>query len=211
MKYLFLLIFIGTFSSCNEIESKTTLESASQKFADGNYEAAKQEMFEFFKIDPKNKDNITALTILGHIYEALDEDKKAQTAYQKVLKINPNRVEAITGLGILARKQNDYEKAVEYYERAIRIEPDYAQAVSSLSVVHLLRRDFEQAVSIGEKALKLDAEDPVILSNLTIAAYYLQDSIKLEQHYQRLKKTGYRQMEGLDRILSGETTLFPND
>lgn len=211
MKYIFSLLIMLSFTSCKEIESSSKLESAAGKFQEGNAEEAKAELLEYFKIDPSNKENTTALTILGHIYSSLDETKKAEKAYEKVLRLEPDRVEALTGLGILARKQQDYEKAAEYYERAIELEPDYAQAVSSLSVIYLLDRDFEKAVSMGEQALRLDEEDPAIAANLAIAAYYNQDSIKQEKYYNIAKELGYNSLEDLDLILSGETTLFPED
>jgi len=207
MKNLYYVFIILLLTGCAEINSEVKLASVSNKLQEGDAEGAKSDLLNYLE-SGEIIENDMSLTILGHIHEDLDEDSLAQIAYVKAIKLNNKYAEAVTGLGILARKRGDYKDAITFYERAVTINPDYAQAHSSLSVVYLLERNFEKSIETGELAWKLDDTDPVIAANLTIAYHYVGDSLNRDKFYRASEELEYRNLETLEAIFRGESTVF---
>lgn len=191
--------------ACGEYGKKLELVAIDEKFREGQVEEAKQELESFLE---QTKDNEYAWTLLGHIHAELDDNQAARKAYEQALTINANTVEALTGLGIIFRKALDYPKAADYYHQAIDIDPNYAQAYSSLAVVKLKQRKFDEALKMGLKGYELDPDDPVLIANLSITYHYAGDSLKRDQFYELAEINGYRNLPSLQKIFTGELTVF---
>ncbi|GAB5400474.1 MAG: hypothetical protein Aureis2KO_20590 [Aureisphaera sp.] len=181
------------------------LGEISEKFESGDFYGAKIDMEAYVET---NDDNEYAWTILGHIYEKLDQDSLASKSYKKALQLKPEMEEALTGMGIVSRKSGDFEKATSYYERAIEINPEYAQAYSSLVAIYLQSKEFNKAIEVGEKSYRLDKSDPVIAANLSVAYHFAGDTINREKYFDIARKMRYANMEALRELFDGELTLF---
>ncbi len=201
------LVFLSFpfFAESQSKKDKKDMTGVAEKMNNGNYEAARTEVEAYLQ---KKQDNITAWILSGHIYSELDEDSSAMISYQRALQIDSTSEQALTGLGILYRKKGDYNIAAGYYYQAIRFNPAYAQAYSSLVVIELKRKNFSKAVEVGLKGFELDNTDPIIVSNLSIAYHYANDTSNRDKYYEMAKKMGYKKLDALKKIFSGELTIF---
>ena len=152
------------------------------------------------------KDDL-AWTILGHAYNDADQADKAKEAYEKALALNPKRFEATTGLGVWHRKRGEYDLAMAAYQQSVKADPSFAQAYSSMAVIAIKQLNDGQAVVYAEKAYALDATDPAIVSNLAIAYHYNGDVEKRDKMLKLAESMGYRKMDNLHKIVSGELTV----
>jgi Tfp pilus assembly protein PilF len=168
-------------------------------------ETAVNNLRSFLASDPQED---LAWTMLGHAYEDLNRDDKASAAYSRALEINPRRVEALTGMGILCRKEGEIEQALNYYEQALAINAKYAPALSSKSVICLMQKRHLEALDLAQEAYRLEQADPVIVGNLAIVCHYVGLTERRDQLTQEAKSLEYSEMEVLQRIFSGELTLF---
>ena len=205
MRSIHILILTLFIFGCSDIKDQTRILEIDTKYKNGQLDEAKSDLELLLTESPENE---TAWTLLGHILSDQDLDDEAKEAYLKALDIDSKTVEAITGMGILSRRAGNYDKAAEYYYKAIELDPEYAQAYSSLVVIHLKQKDFESAVDVGKKGYALDKEDPIIASNLAVAYHYYGDSINGQKYYNIAAKIGYQNLESLDKIFSGEFTIF---
>jgi len=146
-------------------------------------------------------------TILGHIREDQDNDAGANEAYEKALAIDPKQFQALTGQGILARKRGDYEASMAFYQKAVAIDPDYGQAWSSMTTIAFKQGDDAKALQYARKGYALDKEDPVVVANLAIACHYNDLIDERDRMTELADRLGYRNMDLLTQIYSGELTL----
>ena len=203
---LSILLFLGCDSEnvFNSDSNPVLLDQIALQYQNEEIEEARTKMLAYLKKYPKDD---LAWTILGNMYQDLDDYEKAQNAYDKAVKINPRRVEALTGLGVLHRKNGNNEEAMRAYEKSVAINPEYAQAYSSMVTIALMQHEDQKALEYGEKAYQLDKEDPVIAANLAIAYHYNDDFANRDKLTLAAKKLGYKNLDILDKIYSGEMTI----
>lgn len=146
-------------------------------------------------------------TILGHIREDLDEDEAAEAAYHKALAVDPRQYQAITGLGILERKRGNYEGAMDRYHEAVAINPEYGQAWSSMTTISFKLGKDKEALEYALRGWSLDDEDPVVAANLAIALHYNGKHDERDRMAAEAERLGYRNMETLGKLFSGEYTI----
>lgn len=202
--YLLTLIVFGLIS-CSGISDQNRIIEIDTKYKNGQLEEAKADVDQFLTERP---DNEIGWTLLGHILADMGDDQAAKEAYETAISLDPKTVEAITGMGILSRRLGEYDQAAEYYYKAISLDPNYAQAYSSLVVIHLKQKDFKRAVDVGKRGYNLDKSDPTIASNLAVAYHYDGDSVNRDIYYDIAEANGYRNLESLQKIFSGEYTVF---
>lgn len=202
--FLFTLIVFGLIG-CTGISDQNRIIEIDTKYKDGQLEEAKADAEQFLSERP---DNEIGWTLLGHILADMDDDEAAKEAYKTAISLDPTTVEAITGMGILSRRLGEYDQAAEYYYKAISLDPNYAQAYSSLVVIHLKQKDFKRAVDVGKRGYNLDESDPAIASNLAVAYHYDGDTVNRDKYYDIAEANGYSNLESLQKIFSGEYTVF---
>lgn len=173
-------------------------------YQSGETERAAEQLEEYTRDFPRDD---LAWTILGNAYEDLDRNEEAGNAYDRALEINPKRFEAITGRGILHRKRGEYDAAMQAYERAVELDPTYAQAYSSMTTIALKQNDDAKALEYAKKGYELDSTDPVIAANLAVAYHFNDDFEHRDEMKQRAADLGYRNLESLEGIFSGELTI----
>jgi tetratricopeptide (TPR) repeat protein len=186
------------------LQGRAELDTIAGIYRQGDLEQSRTRLLAYLEAHPSDA---VAWTILGHVYEGLDEDAEAERAYLKAIEHNAKSYEAYTGLGVLARKQQDYDRALDYYNQAIAINPDYAQAYSSMAVIELKRYQDQRALELAEKAYSLDQEDPVVAANLAVAYHYNGRIADRDRMHEECRKLGYDNIESLGQIFSGELTI----
>ena len=99
-----------------------------------------------------NPDNIEALLQVGIIYGKNLEFKKAQTFFDKVLKIDPQNVIAMNNLGNIHFLQEDYIKAAELYAAAAKHDAADPFILINLTRTYLQQNLAEKAAATFKKA-----------------------------------------------------------
>jgi tetratricopeptide (TPR) repeat protein len=171
----------------------------------GEAKAAIEQLEAYVRDHPRDD---LAWTILGHACEDEGRDQDAQKAYDTALSINPRRVQAHVGQGVLYRKQGRHDDALGAYQEALRIDPRNASAYASMSVIALKTRRNALALEYAKKGRELDSTDPVIAANLAVAYHYNGDTENRDRLTNEAVRLGYRQLDALRRIYSGESTLL---
>lgn len=195
-------------SSISKIaSSKTTPDSIrniSKVYQQGDYKTAITKLKVYLESKPNDA---SGWTILGNSYESLNDDKNAEAAYNKALQINPKRFEALTGMGILQRKKKNYDAALSYYKKALAINPNYAHAYTSMAVISLKQKKDKQALEYAKKAYELDNKEPVIVANLAVVYHYNNMSDLRDKMTKKAQELGYKKIDVLKKIYSGEMTI----
>jgi tetratricopeptide (TPR) repeat protein len=181
-----------------------SLRTISKYYQQGDFQTTVAKLKVYLEAKPNDD---LAWTILGNSYEKLKDDKNAESAYTKALKINPKRFEALTGMGILQRKRKNYDAAISYYQKSLAINPNYAQAYTSMSVIALKQNKDKQALEYAKKAYELEKNEPVIAANLAIAYHYNGMKDLRDKMTQKAKELGYKNMDVMQKIYSGKMTI----
>jgi tetratricopeptide (TPR) repeat protein len=190
-------------SRSNDTSTKE-LDAIAQIYKQGDAKTAVEKLKGYLKSNPRDD---LAWTILGNAHEDLEENAEAEAAYAKAIEVNPKAFKALTGMGILYRKKGDYAQALAYYEKALAIDPKYAEAYSSMSVIALKQQKDEKALEYAKKAYDLDKTSATIVANLAVV-YHYNGMIELrDKMTEDAKKLGYKSLDRLQKIYSGELTL----
>ncbi len=144
---------------------------------------------------------------LGWAYLKGDRVTKAEKAFNKALRIKSDLDNAYVGKGAIQRKRGRIAKAREYYLKAIEINPENPEAYSSLVVLELMEGNYAKAKKYGEAAWQLRQDYALIPANLSIAYHYSGEVKKRDEFYDKAKKLGYENLDGLKEIFSGRKTL----
>lgn len=180
------------------------LNQVAQIYLNGNVDTALIEINKY--LDKYPKDDL-AWTIKGNMLEDKDLDKEAKDAYEKALSLNPENFQATNALGVIYRKEGDYDKAIEFYRKALELKPGYAQAYSSMAVIELKRNNDKKALEYAKRGYENDKEDPVLAANLAVMYHYNGMIEERDTYTEIADKLGYRNMEALYQIYSGELTV----
>jgi hypothetical protein len=74
-------------------------------------------------------------------------------------------------------------------------------------VIELVEGNDAKAVEYGERAWALRKDLPSIPANLAIAYHYLGNPKKRKEFYGHAKRAGYPDLQALDDIISGKTSI----
>ncbi|MUG98090.1 tetratricopeptide repeat protein [Scytonema sp. UIC 10036] len=181
-----------------------SLRTISKYYQQGDFQTTVAKLKVYLEAKPNDD---LAWTILGNSYEKLKDDKNAESAYTKALKINPKRFEALTGMGILQRKRKNYDAAISYYQKSLAINPNYAQAYTSMSVIALKQNKDKQALEYAKKADEIEKNEPVIAANLALAYHYNGMKDLRDKMTQKAQELGYKNMDVMQKIYSGKMTI----
>jgi len=102
-------------------------------------------------------------------YARLSEDRKANDALQKALRVVPENAAANFNMGLLKAEQNDLKQAETYLRTALKSDPQMVQAAYNLCVITAADR-LEEAIGFCRQANGLRPDDPRYAYTL---AYYL--------------------------------------
>ena len=186
------------------VGDRNRLDAIAHDYEQGRLDQALADLKRYLRT--YQKDDL-AWTILGHWYREREMYDEADEAYEKAVDINPNQIAALTGQGMMYRIRKDYAAAMAAYEQAVKIDPKYAQAYSSMATIDIKRGNDKQALEHAKKGYELDSKDPVIASNLAIAYHYNGDTKNRDKMTAIAKRLGYKNIDILQEIYSGEMTV----
>lgn len=185
-------------------EAYSRLETIDARFNAGDFEYAEREGQRFVDEHP---DSFQGWLLMGWVYSKTDRLDQAQECFEKSIALNPKSDNAYVGIGVIHRKRGDPDAARTAYLKAIEMLPDNAEAYSSLMVIELQAGNDNKAVEYGEKAWGMRNDLAIIPANLAIAYHYQGDFAKRDQFYEHAKRLNYPNMQALDDIFSGITTI----
>ena len=118
-----------------------------------------------------NEDVAKCYSCIGRVYSFTENYSKAQTLYQKAIKIqldihgenHPDVVSSYYSIGEMYCLLYDYSKALEMYQNALRIilnmygenHPDVAEAYNKIGDVYSYQGDYSKGIEMHQNALKI--------------------------------------------------------
>ena len=135
-------------------DAKEIVEAAKNKFEQGVNALDDLEAISFFEeaVDLV-PDYVDAWNKLGEVYCKLSLLSKAESCYNKALKINYHNVEAILGQANVYHRLEIYKCAIYEYERALDLEPENLRTWFGLAAVYKDTQCYIQAITCWEKIL----------------------------------------------------------
>ncbi|MDO5715788.1 MAG: tetratricopeptide repeat protein [Tissierellia bacterium] len=113
------------------------------------------------------KEKTDALYEMADIYLVLDQYRKAQTIYQKIIEINDQEPGAYYGLSLTNEfLEGNIEDSILNYKKAIAVDPNYDRAYYYLGHLYDKVGETEKAKKCFEECLKLDPYDYVTYNDL---------------------------------------------
>ena len=119
----------------------------------GQFDAAIQE---YIEAQNENADRGFAHSNLATLYAALDDNRKAETAYRKSIEIEPAFIPAYVNLADLYRVQGDEARAEELLRLAISVNPEVAAPYHALGLALVRQKNYDDALSNFEQATTIE-------------------------------------------------------
>ncbi len=119
----------------------------------------------------RQPDIATPYNLLGRVYSAAKNDKKARESFEKARSIAPGDPFASQSLAQLALRESNYDLADGYYQEILKHHQDNLPALLKLSVLEEARGDSKAMVAYLERAIGAHPTAPQ--PRLILARYYL--------------------------------------
>ncbi len=101
--------------------------------------------------------------VLDELYErgmeafAKGEYKKAELAFEELLKTNPGFADIHNKMGIIYNQTNRLELAAKAFEKALELNPAYTEASLNLAVTYTDMGQYEKAKEVSDRAARFTA------------------------------------------------------
>jgi tetratricopeptide (TPR) repeat protein len=115
------------------------------------------------------------LDLLGAIYAASGQRKKAEKLWQRALELEPDRTNILNNLGLLYEEEEKYPKAQQYLVRAIAAAPDWWASFFNYGSFCRRRGRAAEAVLWLERAAQLNPGHYPIIHQLALAQLDTED------------------------------------
>jgi len=145
--------------------------STNQPVTEDTVNLAIHEFEEISRIDPT--DNQSYL-MLGRLYQAKGDAKKAQEIYTKLLGIAPSSEDGITALARLQMDAGNNKEAVNILEKFINDHPEADSALEALAQAYANLEQFGKAADAYKKALEIDPDNLEVKKALAQALFFDQ-------------------------------------
>jgi tetratricopeptide (TPR) repeat protein len=140
---------------------------AATEAAGGNNDAAKKDLQEALRLEPRN--GVILLNYANLLWKMGDKEEARKT-YQQALAIDSANPGALGALGFLAREMGDSKAARTYFEEFAKKHPDDYVPYLALGDLHSADREFPEAQKNYEQAFQLAPSNPLIVSGAMNAA-----------------------------------------
>ncbi len=131
-----------------------------------------QAIREFETIVMKSPQQVSALTILGILYEQRHDVSKATAKYEEALRVDPRFGPAANNLAwILIEQGGDKERALSYAETARRVLPRDPHVADTLGWIYYHKEMYEKSVSLLKEAIERLPDHPVVLYHYGMAQH----------------------------------------
>ena len=177
------------------IETNTgdsNVDAGSKYYLDGDYEKAEYELKaaldkKLFKYSRKE-----AFTILGNIYNELEEYDSSIVYHTKAIDLDSNYAEAWVNLGIVYRLISEFELAEACYLRANEINPEDPELHASIGALYIFKDKPYKAIEHLERSIQLDPQLDLAHSNYALALAMIGDFPKAEVELKTAVVLGYK-------------------
>jgi tetratricopeptide (TPR) repeat protein len=95
---------------------------------------------------------------LGMAYLFLQQNKEAEKAFDKALKLDKNCAEAWNNHGFVEQVKRNYGKASKYYEHALALKPESPTFHYNLASVYFAEHKYQQAAQEYREAYTIDPD-----------------------------------------------------
>lgn len=148
----------------------------------------------FEAIVAKRPQQVSALMVLGLLYEQQEDYTRARANYEATLKINAQFAPAANNLAwLLVEHLNDREHALSYAETARRISPTDPYIADTLGWIYYRKQLYAKSVSLLKEAVDRLPTHPLVLYHYGMVQYANKERDQAKQ--------------ALDKFL----TVAPND
>ncbi|MDO8302420.1 MAG: tetratricopeptide repeat protein [Sedimentisphaerales bacterium] len=107
-----------------------------------------------------------AYSLLGQIYQQMNDNSKSANAYEKAIAINKWSYRDYLNLGKVYLAMQKFNSAVKAYVRATEIKPDAAPAHLGAAESYYELKDYKNALKYGKRASQLDPNQAQIMQVL---------------------------------------------
>jgi len=146
-----------------------------------------------------NQGNFSIIT--GKYKNALNQFKKAQTAFEKLLDEDPDNKDFKNGLarafascGVVYSEESNHYMALENYQKALKLyeetgkQTDISKALNNIGIVYKAQQDYPKALEYLKKAQRLqnqldEKNEPVTLTNIGVIYFETKQYDQALKHY----------------------------
>ena len=141
-----------------------------------------QAIREFETVVAKSPQQLSALMILGMLYEQQKDFPRATAKYEEALRVNARFAPAANNLAwILLEHGGDKERALSYAETAQQGLPRDPYIADTLGWVYYRKQMYAKSVSLLKEAVDRLPEHPVILYHYGMAQYANNNSVEAKK------------------------------
>jgi len=97
-----------------------------------------------------------AYSVLGEVYEKMEDYPSSIASYEKATEINPDSLKDFMNLGRVHKIMNELAKAVEAYARACEIDPNHLPAHIKTAKCYVELEDYDNALNYSQRAERID-------------------------------------------------------
>lgn len=133
-----------------------------------DYDAALKTANTFHEQSPNSA---VPYNLLGRVYLATNQEKKAQEAFSKSAEIEPGNPYANRNLAALALKNKDIDKASGYFQEILKYHDNNLPTLLSLAIIDGLKKDEKSMIDRLQQAIT--AHPKAVRPRLALARYYL--------------------------------------
>jgi type IV pilus assembly protein PilF len=150
----------------------------------GTYDLARDRLVHTVSLDPRMG---KAHMLLGMTYEALENSRLANEAYDKAIKLEPRNFDVQNAYAVFQCKQKDFEKAKRHFGKAAdHPENDAAEGtLTNAGLCMMQEPDFEAAEEFFRAALDRKANHGEALLQLCLLKFRQQDFLGSRAFLQR--------------------------
>ena len=116
-----------------------------------------------------NKNFSLAYSLLGEIYQEMEDYEKSAVSYENSTRLNPWSFKDYFNLGRVYQIMREFAQAVKAYARACELKPDHLEAHVGATKSYYEIEDYNNALVYGERAEQIDpnvGEIQKILGNI---------------------------------------------
>ena len=160
-KIVAFIAVVGLLLSCSsEKKSEQQLYDQAQAYSEkGNSNDAIEIYRKILKLYPQSPSSYRALFLMGLVYaQDLEDDKKANTVFQKFLENYPNGEELLYNEAQSFSEKRDFTLAIKTYEQILKVYPESPYACKAQFLIGFVYsenlKDYDKAKEIYEKVIE---------------------------------------------------------
>ncbi|MGF6491867.1 type IV pilus assembly protein PilF [Luteibacter sp. 621] len=169
---------------------------ATKYMEQGNLEGAMGKLNKAVEFDPTYA---PAHTVLGVLYERINDPANAELQYRKALELDPRKGDANNNLAVFLCKQGRAADAKPFFDRALA-DPFYATpdiALSNAGTCATKAHDYDGAEVYLRKALDRNPKNPDALFQMANVLYLKNDAFRARAFLQRFDALGMTSPDAL--------------